>query len=143
QLLIFMPTIRTLIAYKKIMSQLLIGLGMIEKEQEIETVHANDLDRTGKIERFRRKKTKVLMTTTILERGINFPSIDVIVLNASNQVFDMAALVQIAGRAGRDKDNPRGDVLFLHEGLTEAILEAKEMIRMMNKKRMQMKKRHS
>ena len=80
------------------------------------------------------------MTTTILERGVTFPSVDVIVLGASNHIFDVAALVQIAGRAGRSEDDPQGLVLYVHDGLTNAMLEAKNMIQMMNHKRKKMLK---
>ncbi len=75
-------------------------------------VHAEDSKREEKVELFRRKEIDILFTTTILERGVTFPAIDVAVLHAGHDVFDEAALVQIAGRAGRSPQDPTGEVLF-------------------------------
>lgn len=72
------------------------------------------------------------MTTTILERGVTFPSVDVFVLQADHDVFDEAALVQIAGRAGRSKNDPTGSVHFYFETYTKAIRKAIKAIKQMN-----------
>ena len=53
-----------------------------------------------------------LVTTSILERGVTFPEIDVYVLGADDPVFSSSALVQIAGRAGRSQSRPTGRVVF-------------------------------
>ncbi|MRI67012.1 DEAD/DEAH box helicase [Gracilibacillus thailandensis] len=97
-------------------------------------VHAEDPDRKEKVEQFRQKKINTLVTTTILERGVTFPSVDVVILDAGHHVFDEAALVQIAGRAGRSPDDPDGNVLFIHQGKTNAMEDAIAQIKMMNKK---------
>ncbi|MEJ8778798.1 DEAD/DEAH box helicase [Pseudogracilibacillus sp. ICA-222130] len=140
QVLIFMPSIQQLKDYKETVCQSFLHLHIIKYHDQLDTVYADDDMRDKKIERFRNKELKVLMTTTILERGVTFPSVDVIILGASNHIFDVAALVQIAGRAGRSKDDPQGHVLYVHDGLTNAMLEAKNMIRMMNQKRKNMLK---
>ncbi|QGS69179.1 hypothetical protein CV093_15140 [Oceanobacillus sp. 143] len=80
------------------------------------------------------KELYVLITTTILERGVTFPSVDVAILDAGHVVFDEAALVQIAGRAGRSADDPTGEVIFFHDGKTEAMVQAIKSIKMMNKR---------
>ncbi|RWZ55040.1 DNA/RNA helicase [Halobacillus fulvus] len=98
-----------------------------------EQVHAGDEDRKEKVERFRNKEIDILLTTTILERGVTFPSVDVFVIDAGHEVFDEAALVQIAGRAGRSPDDPKGDVIFFHSGKTNAMLDAYDLIRKMNR----------
>ncbi|GAE95069.1 ComF operon protein A [Gracilibacillus boraciitolerans JCM 21714] len=36
-------------------------------------------------------------------------------MDAGHQVFDEAALVQIAGRAGRSPNDPTGNVIFIHQ----------------------------
>ncbi|WP_066192255.1 DEAD/DEAH box helicase [Gracilibacillus timonensis] len=120
QLLIFVPTIEWAIA--------------IASDHKATFVHAEDTNRKEKIDQFRQKKLQRLVTTTILERGVTFPSVDVIVLDAGHSVFDEAALVQIAGRAGRSPDDPTGNVWFIHQGKTEAIKEAIRQIKSMNKK---------
>lgn len=75
-------------------------------------VHAEDPDRKAKVQKMRAKQIPLLLTTTILERGVTFPNIDVAVVGAEDDVFTESALVQIAGRAGRSKDYPKGIVTF-------------------------------
>ena len=55
----------------------------------------------------------LLVTTTILERGVTISNVAVAVLGAENPVFDEAALVQISGRVGRDRKFPEGEICFL------------------------------
>lgn len=61
------------------------------------------------------------MTTTILERGVTFPCVDVFVLLANHKLYSKSALVQIAGRVGRSVERPTGELLFLHDGTTKAM----------------------
>ncbi|MGM8215194.1 helicase-related protein [Bacillaceae bacterium W0354] len=88
-------------------------------------VHAESEDRKELIQQFRDRKLNRLITTTILERGVTFPSIDVAVIQADHQVFDEAALIQIAGRAGRSAKDPNGDVTFFYETKTRALVSAR------------------
>ncbi len=81
----------------------------------------------------RNKEINLLITTTILERGVTFPNIDVAVLGAENDVFTDSALIQIAGRAGRSSEHPDGDVVFFHHGQTWSMVEAKNQIENNNK----------
>lgn len=134
QLLIFVPTISLLQDLECTMRQLLLALRVIKHGEELQTVHADDSARAEKVLGFRQRKIKVLLTTTILERGVTFPSIDVFILDAGHIVFDEAALIQIAGRAGRSKDDPHGDVILLHSGKTKAMVHAIHSIKKMNRK---------
>ncbi len=70
-------------------------------------------DRDQVIEAFRNKPAGVMVATTVLERGVTIPGVDICVYNADHRVFDEAGLVQMAGRAGRTFRQPDGDVLFL------------------------------
>jgi len=99
----------------------------------IESVHAEDPDRKEKVMKFRNKEIPILLTTTILERGVTIPNIDVAVFGSEDRIFTESALVQIAGRAGRSAEYPTGDVTFFHYGKTEAMLSARSQIMMMNK----------
>ncbi|NGQ95624.1 DEAD/DEAH box helicase family protein [Brevibacillus sp. SYP-B805] len=99
----------------------------------IEGVHAADPDREAKVLRFREHRLDLLVTTTILERGVTIPDSDVIVLGADNPVFDQASLVQIAGRVGRSAASPDGLVLFLLEKKTRAAIAAIREIKRMNR----------
>lgn len=47
----------------------------------------------------RKGELDFLLCTTILERGVTFTDIDVLVLGAEDRTFTEAALVQISGRA--------------------------------------------
>jgi len=99
----------------------------------VETVHAEDPDRKEKVQRMRSKEIPLLLTTTILERGVTFPNIDVAVVGAEETVFSESALVQIAGRAGRSKDYPEGVVTYFHYGKTEEMVRARKQIVSMNR----------
>ena len=55
----------------------------------------------------------MIVATTVLERGLTIPDVDVCVFAADSSSFNEAALIQMAGRAGRNFHNPYGDVLFL------------------------------
>lgn len=100
----------------------------------ISYVHADDEQRKEKVRQFRNKEITTLITTTILERGVTFPSVDVAILDAGHVVFDEAALVQMAGRAGRSADDPTGEVVFFHDGKTKAMVDAVRSIQEMNKR---------
>lgn len=98
-----------------------------------ETVHSTDDKRIEKVQKMRDEKILFLITTTILERGVTFPGIDVIVLGAEDNIFSISALVQIAGRVGRKNDRPFGEVTFLINYYTKTIKKAVKQIKYMNK----------
>lgn len=99
----------------------------------ITSVHASDPNRKEKIMQMRANQIPVLLTTTILERGVTLPNIDVAVIGAEEDVFTESALVQIAGRAGRSALHPKGTVTFFHYGRTNAMWRAKKQIQAMNR----------
>ncbi|WP_156288300.1 DEAD/DEAH box helicase [Oceanobacillus salinisoli] len=134
QLLIFVPTIGLAENLKFPIGSMLKSEGIIASEKELASVHAADIKREEKVLAFRERKLTVLVTTTILERGVTFPSVDVAILDAGHTVFDEAALVQISGRAGRSVKDPTGEVMFFHDGKTEAMEQAIESIKLMNKR---------
>ncbi|MEK4027927.1 DEAD/DEAH box helicase [Pseudobacillus sp. FSL P4-0506] len=102
-------------------------------DPSIDAVHAEDPDRKEKVNSMREQKLPLLLSTTILERGVTFPNIDVAVIGSEDDIFTESALVQIAGRAGRSADFPEGEVRFFHYGKTKAIVQAVGHIRQMNK----------
>ena len=99
----------------------------------IEGTSSQDEERGEKVMRFRRRETRVLVTTTILERGVTVPKSDVFILDASAPLFDEAALVQMAGRAGRSAEDPEGRVLFFSPCWTRSQRAAIRHIRRMNR----------
>lgn len=101
-------------------------------DRRIAGVHAEDKARKEKVQSFREGNISLLVTTTILERGVTVPNIDVAVLGAEDDVFTEGALVQIAGRVGRSAQYPSGDVRFFHFGKTKAMVKANQHICRMN-----------
>ena len=90
-------------------------------------------DRLEIVEEFRKREITILVTTTILERGVTFPCVDVFVLEANHRLFSRSALVQISGRVGRSMERPTGDLFFFHDGTTRSIEKAIREIKLMNK----------
>ncbi|MDZ5608140.1 DEAD/DEAH box helicase [Bacillus pseudomycoides] len=105
-----------------------------ELDNRIEGVHAEDPNRKEKVAAFRKGKIPLLVTTTILERGVTVENLQVAVLGAEEVIFSESALVQIAGRAGRSHRKPEGDIFYFHYGKTEAMIRAKKHIQSMNKR---------
>lgn len=99
----------------------------------VDSVHAEDPMRKEKVTQFRNDEIQLLVTTTILERGVTVPFLDVAVFGADHDVFTESALVQIAGRAGRSKDDHNGEVLLFHYGKSLSMIQAINHIKNMNK----------
>lgn len=97
-------------------------------------VHAADPQRQEKVQKMRDEKYQYLVTTTILERGVTFPGIDVLILGADEAIFSENALVQIAGRVGRSKDRPTGLVLVYVQHTTFKLKAAQRQIKQMNRR---------
>lgn len=102
-------------------------------DPRIESVHANDPQRKEKVMQLREGTLSGLATSTILERGITIPHLQVAVIGADHPVFDRAALIQIAGRVGRSAKDPTGDVVFFHGGITRQMDAARQDILFYNK----------
>ncbi|QQK81585.1 DEAD/DEAH box helicase [Salicibibacter cibi] len=125
QALIFVPSVQTAKAICKVLQQ---------REPSIGSVHAEDPERKEIVENFRNGDMPLLITTTILERGVTIYGIDVAVLGSEDEVFTASALVQIAGRAGRSAEDPDGKVTFFHYGKTKAMHRCRKQILAMNGK---------
>ncbi|MFA9458547.1 DEAD/DEAH box helicase [Halalkalibacter sp. AB-rgal2] len=98
-----------------------------------ENVHAKETKRHPHIQAFRQQQIPILVTTTILERGVTFTDVQVGIVGAEQDVFTEAALVQIAGRVGRHHDYPAGDVMFFHYGISKEMRLAYQHIELMNR----------
>lgn len=107
-------------------------LHQVFPEQAFTSVSSVDEKRKEKVMKMREDKYRFMLTTTILERGVTFPNINIMVIGAEDSLFDEAALVQIAGRAGRSFRYPTGEVIFYHYGRTRALNKAAARIRYLN-----------
>lgn len=102
------------------------------KEEKISYISSYSKERDQIVEDFRQGEFTILVTTTILERGVTFPGIDVFVILAQHKLFHSSSLIQIAGRVGRSLDRPTGQLLFIHQGVSLAMLKARKEIIAMN-----------
>ena len=90
-------------------------------------------DRLEQVQAFRDGELTILISTTILERGVTFPCVDVFVVEANHRLFTKSSLIQIGGRVGRSMDRPTGELLLFHDGLNASIKKAIKEIKQMNK----------
>lgn len=102
-------------------------------DTRIQAVHASHPDRKEHVQALRNKAIPGLLTTTILERGITIPNVQVAVVGAEQLIFNKGALIQIGGRVGRSAQYPTGDLVLFHQGITYAMDEAKNEISKLNK----------
>ncbi len=120
--LVFVPTIEQAKRYARIFSKVIpcsFFTSTTENKEEI-------------LERFRKKELNLLFTSTILERGVTFQGVNVIVLHSDHPVFDEASLIQIAGRVGRSRQQPSGIVLFYAKEISLDMKRCVRAIRKMN-----------
>ena len=124
--LIFMPQI-------ELAEQLAKQLRTAFPKVHLESVHAQDPNRHEKVQCLRRQELDVLVTTTILERGVTFVNCHVCILGAEHSGFSESALVQMSGRVGRNPNYPTGALWWLHQGVSRAMRGAKSQIVQMNR----------
>lgn len=96
-------------------------------------VSSKDKQRLEKVQQFREQQVQAILTTTILERGVTFKKITVIVVEAQAKEFTKTTLIQIAGRAGRGKDSYDDEVHFYYQYYTEQIRLACAEIKYLNR----------
>jgi competence protein ComFA len=100
----------------------------------VEFIHAGDGQRDVKRARFFAGEFPILVTTTLLERGITLSRVNLIVLYAdSSLIFSEPVLTQIAGRAGRTAEYPSGRVHFLAEKRSREMVSARKRIQSLNR----------
>jgi len=125
QLLIFVPR-RLLVA------PLVEALRQVGVER-VAGVHSGSENRDEIRTAFKEGQLEAVVATTIFERGLTFPQVNVAVLLAeTRQIFDNAALVQMAGRVGRTTARPQGSVWFTCVQPSQAMRQAIEDIVTLN-----------
>ncbi|RED57614.1 DEAD/DEAH box helicase [Cohnella lupini] len=130
QIFLFVPYVRQVDPFVNLLRDKAADLGI--SPEIIAGTSSKDGDRSDKVVSFRQKNTQVLVTTTILERGVTIPKSDVYILDANNPLFDEASLVQMAGRAGRSGADPAGFVFYGAPTWTNAQRNSIRQIRRMN-----------
>ena len=101
--------------------------------KDVRYVHSKCPNRNEIIQGFRNCEFNMLVTTAVLERGVTVKDLQVIVFNANHALYTAAALIQIAGRAGRKKECPTGEVIFIANQRTKEMDDAINEIERANK----------
>ena len=126
RLLVFVPVIAMCQSLKNYLEK------YISESIKIDYVYSEDKDRSEKIQRFYNFKIDILITTTILERGVTFDYLDVIVFDAGHKNFTKESLIQIAGRVGRKECDNTGEIIYFSDEITKNIKHAIKEIEYMN-----------
>lgn len=122
QVLLFVPTIAMAHQWQKRLRLLFRCAPFTSKTEDKEAV----------IDAFHEKKYDVLISTTILERGITIRGIHIAILHADHPVFNEASLIQMIGRVGRRLEMPTGKGIFLCTQVTTDIKRCIHAIEKMN-----------
>lgn len=109
--MVFVPTIKMAKRLHKFLSKFMDCYMCTSKSEERDKI----------IDDFRNEENGVIVCTTVLERGVTVPFVDVCVYQANHNVYNLAALIQMAGRAGRSFKCPDGDVLFIESEKSEVV----------------------
>ncbi len=126
-LLLFVPRIEEIPLYQEALRK------KLQNKIKLAGVHAQDPQRLEKVQAFRDRKYDLLLTTTILERGVTFKNVWVIIIAADDAIYTAASLVQIAGRVGRAHDDQTGLVLYCYHRYTKNIRQSIKQIKGMNR----------
>lgn len=121
KVLVFVPEIELMLKLEQL---------LITTFEHMAAVHSGDASRYEKVTSIRESKINVLLTTTILERGVTFSYLDVIVIGADQ--YDFSSLMQICGRVGRKRDDPIGNIYFFSEFQTLGIQKTMKTIKSLN-----------
>lgn len=129
-LFVFVPKVSQLEAVARHIRSVLARLDSDGPRLRVDTCHAHDPARQAKTDLFRKGEINVLVTTSVMERGVTVPRANVLVWNADlERIYDQAALVQMAGRSGRSREAPQGLVVFLGEkGVSRSMQQARAVI---------------
>ncbi|MBE6123997.1 MAG: DEAD/DEAH box helicase [Erysipelotrichaceae bacterium] len=96
-------------------------------------INSKDNKRNTIVKQIKKYHFKVVISTTILERGITLKDVQIVVYGANNDVFDVSTLIQIVGRVGRKADYPDGKVYFLSNSRCSKFKKVIKIIQNANK----------
>lgn len=84
------------------------------------------------IDKLKKHQLDILVTTTILERGITIDNVQVIILYGNDRIYTTETLIQICGRVGRNINHPTGKILIFTPYKTKAIKQCIKTIKQDN-----------
>ena len=89
-------------------------------------------NRKEMLENIRKLEKGVVLSTTVLERGITIKDVQVIVYNSDNKLFTSDTLIQIAGRVGRNANYYKGEVIYICKNKNKVMKRAISKIKKCN-----------
>lgn len=93
----------------------------------------SDLDlRNENIKAFKEKKYQFIVSTSVLERGVTFLDIDVVIIDFNMKMFDESSIIQMLGRVGRNINNPKGKAYILSNNLNMEIYNTMKYLKKAN-----------
>ena len=104
----------------------------LKKFYKVESITSKTTNKEKILEQFSSGNIQFLVCTTILERGITFEGIDVVVMECEHQVFTSSSLIQIMGRVARGVKDPSGEGVFISSRRCVRIEECIQYIRLNN-----------
>ena len=120
--LIFVPTI-------ELANKLML---VLKRYFSVNVITSKTINKEELINRYRNKQLQFLICTTVLERGVTFEGIDILVLQAQHIVFNTSTLIQIMGRVGRGINDTSGEAILLSNSKTTSINDCIESIHLDN-----------
>ena len=81
----------------------------------------------------RQNKFQIFCCSTVMERGVTFANVSVLVFAADHRVFTKATLLQIAGRADRKGNFSQSEVVFCFTQMTPELKKALSDIKALNR----------
>ena len=100
--------------------------------KDVMLAYASIDQREDLVETFKKKGSGILITTSILERGITMLGLQVIIFKADHPLFLTSTIIQMAGRVGRKKQDSAGNIYLLVNRITPFIKAAQEKITIAN-----------
>lgn len=92
--------------------------------------HHHDNQQT--VYRLKNNELDIIISTTLLERGVTIEDVQVIVYQGEHVLFDERTLIQISGRVGRKPNHPTGRVYIIASERTKGIKKCIHTIRNLN-----------
>lgn len=120
--IVYVPTL-------SLVTQLELYLNKTFKVGSVSSVHKNN---ENNVQLFKEGKLDVIVSTTLLERGITIEDVQVIVYFGQHTIYDERTLIQMAGRVGRKPQHPTGKVYILTSERTKGISECIHNIKELN-----------
>lgn len=86
---------------------------LLKKFNSLTFVYSSMMNRNQTLKQIHQGHFTVVITTTILERGVTFENLQVIIYKANHTIFNLSTILQICGRVGRKAKYTEGDIYFL------------------------------